>query len=122
MENMEYGVTADGLRAVVRIDAELDAGQIEELISRLRDCRAAMAPRRFPVMFQSSRIAVGEGVHVQHDPAGLMVSVSHPGLGWIGARIGEKELRALMPRSRSRRPAACGGSSPGAAHRRGAGA
>ena len=98
MQNMEYGVTPDRTRALVRVDAEMDAAQLEELISRLRDCRAAMAPKRLPIMFPGSRISIGSGVHVQADPAGLLVAVSHPGLGWIGARIGEKELRALMPR------------------------
>lgn len=96
--NMEYGVTPDRTRALVRVDAEMDAAQLEELIARLRDCRAAMAPKRLAVMFPGSRISIGNGVHVQADPAGLLVAVNDLGIGWIGARISVEGMRALMPR------------------------
>ncbi|MDT8330183.1 hypothetical protein RQ831_03895 [Roseomonas gilardii] len=97
--SMEYGVTPDRTRAVVRVDARLDAARLEELIAGLRDCRASIVPKRFPIMFPGSRISIGNGVHVQEDAAGLLVAVSHPGLGWVGARISIIDLWALMPRA-----------------------
>ena len=97
MDGVEYGVTPDRTRALVRVDAEMDAAQLEELIARLRDCRAVMAPKRLAVMFPGSRISIGNGVHVQADPAGLLVAVNDLGLGWVGARVSVEGMRALIP-------------------------
>ncbi|MFT8245217.1 hypothetical protein [Roseomonas sp. BN140053] len=87
-------VSRDGTCASVA-GVRLDAAEVEALIWDLAACRAAMVPRRLPVMFDGSRIAVGTGWHVQRDGEGVMLAVMHPGAGWVGARATNVVCEAL---------------------------
>lgn len=98
-------VRADGAVTRVKVDADLDAAAVEGLIADLMACRAAMAPRRLPVMFAGSRIAIGsEGaLHVQREADGrTLLALHHPGFGWFGARVGQGALAGVTPRRPAR--------------------
>ncbi|MDQ1081427.1 hypothetical protein [Pseudoroseomonas cervicalis] len=90
---MECGIAADRKTAVVTIDRELDAAELEALIEDLMACRAGMEPRRLPVMFPGSRILVGAGFHLQAEDGGKMLAaIHHPGFGWIGSEVTPSDL------------------------------
>jgi hypothetical protein len=72
------------------------AAALEDLLWQVAACRAAMLPRRFATMLPGSRIALGAGVHIQREDEGSLVSVMHPGMGWVGARVDRAECRALI--------------------------
>lgn len=97
-EAIEAVVRTDG--AVARVaGVEMDAAGVEEAISALLAVRAAMLPRRLPVVFAGTRIAVGtEGaLHVQREPDGrVLVCVHHDGMGWVGARVEVGVLAGVM--------------------------
>ncbi|MCK8785233.1 hypothetical protein M0638_12640 [Roseomonas sp. NAR14] len=76
------GVSDDRRHTRVQADAVLGPAELETLIVTLLACRAAMAPRRLPLLFEGSRTLVGDAWKVRDDGA---VMVHHPGLGWIGA-------------------------------------
>ncbi|ONG57324.1 hypothetical protein BKE38_04010 [Pseudoroseomonas deserti] len=84
--DLECGVSADRQTAIVCVDRQLGAAELEQLIENLMACRSEMVPRRRAVMFPGARILVGSGVHRQAAGVGrAMVAVHHPGIGWIGA-------------------------------------
>jgi len=89
-------VSQDGRWASVA-GVELGPAEVEALIWRLAACRAAMVPKRRPVMFEGARIVVGAGLHVQEEADGrLIVAVAHPGVGWVGSRVTVGEIGSVM--------------------------
>ena len=77
-------VSHDGCWAKVA-ELLLDAAAVEALIWELAACRAAMLPRRTGVLFEGSRINLGEAIGVTTSADGREITaVMHPGLGWVG--------------------------------------
>lgn len=94
---LECGVAEDRKTAIVAVDREMGAAELEKLTEDLMACRAELEPRRRPVMFPGSRILMGEGLHLQTDADGrMLIAVHHPGIGWVGAAISGVELTRLM--------------------------
>lgn len=89
IEGVECLVSEDGMLSRVTLGAEaamLGAAAVEGLIWRLAACRAAMLPKRTGVLFEGSRINLGEAIRVTTDADGREITaVMHPGLGWVGA-------------------------------------
>ena len=78
-------VSEDGQWAKVGQEL-LTAAQVEALTRELLAVRAAMLPRRFPVMFDGVPILLGDGFARTTDGQGRRLACVHlPGAGWTGA-------------------------------------
>ncbi|EHM01402.1 hypothetical protein HMPREF9946_02141 [Acetobacteraceae bacterium AT-5844] len=109
---LEVGVSKDGLHARISLDGEevvtLGPAELEEAIWQLVAARAAMNPKRRPVLFPASRIVVADGWQMDGDGANARLCVHHPGLGWIGTAVAKQEVERITaapsrPRLRTRR-------------------
>lgn len=107
---LSAGVSEDGRQACVMLDGQevvtLDAVELDDAIWELVAARAAMEPLRRPICFAAMRIVAGDGLHVENEENGKLLAVHHPGLGWLGAAIREKddaEIRRVFGPPRLRR-------------------
>ncbi|MBP0493049.1 hypothetical protein [Roseomonas indoligenes] len=82
-------VSLDGRLAKIG-DALMDAAEVEALARALLGARAAMLPRRFPVLFDGVPILLGDGFSHTVDAEGRRLACVHlPGAGWVGAEVRE---------------------------------
>jgi hypothetical protein len=98
----ECGVSVDRQTAIISVDREMGAADLEKLTENLMACRAELEPRRRSVMFPGSRILMGAGLHVQAGEDGqILVAVHHAGLGWVGCCIERRKLVSVIARTQA---------------------